>query len=102
MNNIIELVALDGSIEGAIIVPDSAMELWLRRNEIHILIPPEVKFWSREAPPDDHVRLNEVVIVQSPSRSDAAMIVLGTLWDFEKCKGCFFIPGYEFSKRGRR
>lgn len=98
----LKLVDHDGSILGAVLVPDHAMEEWIRHQTIRLLVPPDVKVaWPPESPAD-MVRLNEIIIVPSPSRSDAVMIAIGTLWDFEKCKGCFFIPGYALIMKGRR
>lgn len=97
--NPIKLVGADGNILGAIILPDGAFETLAVRKQFNIYPPMPVQTFG--AKPEDTVMLKEIIIIPAPSRPDAVVIVVGTLYDFEKCHGCFFIPGYAFTMRGR-
>lgn len=80
---------------GAIVIPEAAAERLFRTGQLNIHSPPDVRFGERMNEPGGH---NDVVIIPAPNRSDAVMMVAGTLWDFEKCRDCFFIPGFAFSQ----
>lgn len=94
--NPIKLVDRSGGILGAILIPEEAARRLHIQGHLHITPPTEVRFSSF---PTDDLQVRDVVIAPSHVREDAVMLINGTLWDFEKCKDCFFIPGYAFSQR---
>lgn len=98
----LKLVDQMGDILGAIVIPDRAMALLFRDKQLVFYPPPpSVIGWSNRDAPPDVVEIRRVVIIPSYSHTDAVMIADGTLWDFERCGGCYFIPGYDFIMKGR-
>lgn len=96
----IKLVDHSGDILGAILVPDDAREALSVGRGCSFYMPKEIKVFN--AKPEDEIRDNKIIIVPAPMRDDAVMIAVGSIYDFEKCRDCFFIPGYAFTMKGRR
>ena len=97
--NPIKLRDLDGSLLGAVIVPEPHPEK-LPREMVFYWKPP-ISFSYGDPGNHESIDLHRVVLL-TDYWPDAAMLAEGTLYDFEKCKGCFFIPGYDFTMKGRR
>jgi hypothetical protein len=98
--NPIKLRDRDGSLLGAVIVPRPHPEKLPKEMEFHYM--PPVSFSTYGNPNRlETVELRTVVLVND-YWPDAAMLARGTLYDFERCEGCFFIPGYDFTMKGRR
>lgn len=98
----LKLVSPSGEIMGAIVVPESVLIGPLKENHLHIyFIPPVPSFLSKEEM-NSPIVFPRITIIPASAPRDAVMIVEGSLYDFEKIPGCFFIPGYDFIMKGRR
>ncbi len=97
---ILKLIAPDGEIMGGIVLPPSAIEILIREKTLCLYAPSDPPKAFDRTPLAD-IQMNTVRIEPSHARRDGVMIVEGNLWLFEKCSGCFFIPGYAFSQKGR-
>lgn len=89
-----------GDILGAIIVPDVTAFNAMRELVFHYAPPIRVTF-SREPVPDS-IELQRIIFIPALGRRDAVMLVQGSMWDFEKVEGCFFVPGWDFAMKGRK
>lgn len=89
-----------GDILGAVIVPDVAVFNAKQELVFHYTPPPRVNF-GRE-PTQDSIALNRIVFIPAMGRRDAVVLVQGSMWDFEKVEGCFFVPGWDFAMKGRK
>jgi hypothetical protein len=98
----LKLVDEMGEILGAVILPNPAlMRLMTQRTVVLYWTPPLSAFRS-DAPGGEVIDNHAVRLGPAHVRDDAVMIFQGTLYDFERCAGCFFIPGYAFTMKGRR
>ena len=98
-----KLVDESGEILGSIIVPDTQLINFARdrRLVLRYVDSPSVSFKPDNLQAiDSHIHI--IVIVPAHTRKDAVMLQGGSLWEFEKVEGCFFIPGYAFLMKGRR
>lgn len=96
----LKLVEPHGEILGAIVIPDRAMMTFIRDKVLifYPMTPVETSF--RVAPPD-FVKVRRILIVPAHSQDDAVMLMEGSLYDFERIAGCFFIPGYALTMKER-
>lgn len=97
----LKLVDETGEILGAIIMPDVAVtNLFTSRTVTFYGRPSVTAFPLRST--DIDVADHRVVVGLAHSRDDAVMLYQGTLYEFERVAGCFFIPGYASLMKGRR
>ena len=98
----LKLVDQTGNILGAIIIPNPALMRLITEQMVTFHGTPPISAFRPEAPDDGIIDNHFVRIGPSHVRDDAVMIYQGTLYDFERCAGCFFIPGYALLMKGRR